>query len=84
MTKIELELTLPDEIAAQAKADGLLTPEAIERLVREAIQKSAAVEFLEISKRLQEPGGTEITEAELEAELKAVRAELNEARARRS
>jgi hypothetical protein len=61
----------------------LLTSEAIERLVREAIRKEAARRLLEIGKRLREAGPPEITEAELEAELKAVRAELRETRARR-
>ena len=84
MTELELKLSLPDQIANQAKAAGLLTSEAIERLVREAIRKSAAQHLIEYGKRLCEPGAPEITESELESELKSVRAELREARARRS
>jgi hypothetical protein len=80
MTELELKLSLPDQIAEQAKAAGLLTSEAIERLVRQAIRKAAAERLIEYGKRLREPGGPEITEAELESELKAVRAELREAR----
>lgn len=83
MTELELKLSLPDQIASQAKAAGLLTSESIERLVRDAIRKAAIQRFTEIGKRLREPGGVEITPAELESELKAVRAELREARARR-
>ncbi len=83
MTELELKLSLPDQIANQAKAAGLLTSEAIERLVRQAIRKAAAERLAAYGKRLREPGGPEITEAELESELKAVRAELREARARR-
>jgi len=83
MTELELKLSLPDQRATHAKAAGLLTAEAIERLVREAIRKAAAQHLIEYGKRLREPGGPEITEAELESELKAVRAELREARARR-
>lgn len=83
MTELELKLSLPDRLADQAKAAGLLTAEAIERLVREAIRKAAAQKLIEFGKRLREPGGPEITEAELESELEAVRAELREARARR-
>lgn len=83
MTELELKLSLPDQLANQAKAAGLLTSEAIERLVREAIKKAAAERLTEIGRRLREAGGPEITEAELESELKAVRAELREARARR-
>ena len=98
MTELELKLSLPDQIANQEKAAGLLTSESIERLVREAIRKAAAqrlieygkhlIEYgkhlIEYGKHLREPGGPEITEAELESELKAVRAELREAGACRS
>jgi len=83
MKELELKLSPPDRIASQAKAAGLLTSEAIERLVRQAIHKAAAEHLVEYGKRLREPGGPEITEAELESELKAVRAELREAAARR-
>jgi hypothetical protein len=72
MTELELKLSLPDQIANQAKAAGLLTSESIERLVREAIRKAAAQRVIEYGRRLREPGGPEITEAELESELKAV------------
>ena len=84
MTELELKLSLPDKIANQAKAAGLLTSESIERLVREAMRKIAAQRLIEYGERLREPGGPEITEAELEIELKAVRAELRDAGARRS
>ena len=83
MTELELKLSLPDQVASQARAAGLLTSEAIERLVREAIRKAAAQRMMDYGRQLREPGGPEITEAELETELKAVRAELREARARR-
>ena len=83
MTELELKLSLPDQIANQAKAAGLLTSEAIERLVRQAIRKAAAERLAAYGKRLREPGGPEFTETELESELKAVRAELREARASR-
>jgi len=83
MTELELKLSLPDRLADQAKAAGLLTSEAIERLVRQAVRKAAIQRFTQIGEQLRESGGVEITEAELESELKAVRAELREARARR-
>lgn len=83
MTELELKLSLPDQIATQAREAGILTSESIERLVREAIRKAAAQRFIEYGKRLREPESHEISGAELESELKAVRAELREARARR-
>lgn len=84
MTELELKLSLPDQLANQARAAGLLTSESIERLVRQAIRKAAIQRFAEIGERLREVGGVEITPAELESELKAVRAELRETGARRS
>ena len=42
MTELELKLSLPDQLANQAKAAGLLTSESIERLVRDAIRKAGA------------------------------------------
>ena len=84
MAELELKLSLPDRLATQARAAGLLTSEAIERLVREAVRKVAIQRFTEVGERLRESGGVEITPAELESELRAVRAELREARARRT
>ena len=84
MTELELQLSLPDQLANQAKSAGLLTSEAIERLEREAIRKSSALSLIEIGNRLRESGTPEVSEAELESELKAVRAELREVGARRS
>ncbi len=52
--------------------------------MREAIRKAAAQRLIDYGRRLREPGGPEITGAELESELKAVRAELREAGARSS
>lgn len=83
MTELELKLSLPDELADQARAAGLLTSEAIERLMREAIRKAAARRLTEIGQQLRASSDPGITQAELEAELKAVRAELREARAPR-
>jgi hypothetical protein len=82
MTEVELKLSLPDQLAAQAQAAGLLSAEGIERLVRQALRKEAGRRLLEIGQRLREADGPPISEAELEAELKAARAELRVARAR--
>jgi post-segregation antitoxin (ccd killing protein) len=81
MTTLELTLQLPDELVQRAQSAGLLTSEAIERLVRDAIRKEAARQLIEIGKELR-TAPPAISEEELEAELKAVRADLREARAR--
>jgi hypothetical protein len=37
MTRLSLEIELPDTLARQAKEAGLLEPDAVERMVREAL-----------------------------------------------
>jgi post-segregation antitoxin (ccd killing protein) len=34
MTQLDINLTLPDDLAREAEAQGLLVPEALERLIR--------------------------------------------------
>ena len=41
MTTLELKLNLPDQLAREAKAAGLLTPEAMEAMLREQLRKQA-------------------------------------------
>ncbi len=41
MTTLELTLNLPDELAQRAKNAGLLTPDAIEPMLREQLKKQA-------------------------------------------
>jgi len=58
MTELELKLSLPDQLARQAEAAGLLTSEAIERLVREAIRKGAIQRFTEIASACANPAAS--------------------------
>ena len=39
MTTLEMKLNLPDTLAQEAQKAGLLTPDAIERLLREAARR---------------------------------------------
>ncbi len=45
MTTLELKLTLPQQLAKQAKAAGLLTPEAITEMLREQLRRQAGQEL---------------------------------------
>ncbi len=47
-----LEISLPDSLAKEAKATGLLALEAIERMVREAIRRRARTDAPEKRVRL--------------------------------
>ena len=48
---MELKVNLPDALASEAKAAGLLTAQAIERLLREAVRNKAVNELLEAADR---------------------------------
>ena len=70
-----LEITLPDQLAEEARRAGLLTQEAIEQLVREAIRRQALDELKESKARMAAVEGPEMTPEEIQAEIKAARAE---------
>jgi len=71
-----VQVTLPDELAKQAKAAGLLTPEAMERLLAEALRRRRAVdELLKVADRVQAAGIPPMSMEEINAEVKAARAE---------
>lgn len=82
MTTVELKVSLPDELASQAEAAGILTAEGIEGLVREALKKEAGRKLAAIAKDLHSADLPPMSDAELQAELAAVRVELRLERAR--
>lgn len=69
-----LEITLPDSLAREAKAAGLLAPEAIARLIEEAVKREAGKRLLDAMQRLRAANVPPLTEQEIVAEVKAVRA----------
>ena len=69
----ELKLTLPDGLAREAEASGLLTPEAIEALLREEIRRRRVNRLFDAADRLADLGIPPLTDAEVEAEIEAVR-----------
>lgn len=52
MTQIQLTLALPDALAGEARAAGLLNPEAIERLLREAVRQRRVDRLFDAADRL--------------------------------
>lgn len=68
-----LELTLPDSLAEEARAAGLLELQAIERLLREALRRAAFDEFLAVAERAEAAGALPLSEADLNAEIQAYR-----------
>ena len=74
MTTLELTLNLPDDLAQRAKDAGLLTNEAIEKLLREQLRRQAGEELRAMLDNVQSTG-TPMTEDEVQAEIDAYRAE---------
>lgn len=75
MTRTELVLTLPDDLARLAKNAGLLSSEAIEQLLREQLRRQAGEELREMMKKLSADGAPPMDEGEVQAEIDAYRAE---------
>jgi hypothetical protein len=74
MTTIQIEL--PDATAQAARDAGLLTPQAIERLLTDALKrKQSAQALLSIADRVAVAGIPPMSMEEINAEVKAARAE---------
>jgi len=72
MSTVELKLILPDSLAREVEGSGLLTPESIEALLRAEIRRRRVNKLFAAADRLAGLG-TLLTEAEIEAEIAAVR-----------
>jgi len=70
---VQLDLKLPDSLAREAQAAGLLTPQAIEQLLREEIRRRRVSQLFEAADRLAALDAPPLTEAEVETEIQAVR-----------
>jgi hypothetical protein len=82
MATLELTVTLPETVAREAEAAGLLTPQALERLLREAIRRRQQEQLFAAADRLAGLDLPPLTEAEVAAEIEAARAERRDGRAR--
>ena len=74
MTTIQIEL--PDATAQAARKAGLLTPQAMERLLTDALKRQQAADsLLSIADRVAAAGVEPMSMEEINAEVKAARAE---------
>jgi hypothetical protein len=81
----ELKVTLPDRLAREAREAGLLKPQAIKTLLREAMRRRAAARaFLGVAERVAAAGAPPMSEDEIQAEVNAVRSRSSSAAARNS
>jgi len=80
--QLELTLTLPAALAREAEAQGLLTPSMLEALLRAEVQRRRVAHLFEAADQLAALTLSPLTEAEVEAEIHAARAERRAPRAR--
>ena len=75
MGTVEFKLALPDQLAREAEALGLLQPDALERLFREEIRRRRVAQLFDATDRLAARAEMPLTTAEVEAEIQAARIE---------
>ena len=82
MATREITLQLPEDLFLQAQAAGLIEPDQVEDLFRQALaSKEKVARFFEIADQLAALNETDpITEAEIEEEIRAARAEKRQRR----
>jgi hypothetical protein len=80
--QLELTLTLPASLVREAEAQGLLTSQIFEALLREEMQRRRVAHLFDAADRLAVLPLGPLTEAEVDAEIHAARAERRAARAR--
>jgi hypothetical protein len=80
--QLELTLTLPASLAWEAEAQGLLTPQMLEALLRAEVRRRRVAHLFAAANQLAALPHTPLTEAELEAEIHAARTERRAPRAR--
>lgn len=74
-----LEISLSDALAKEARQAGLLTPEAIEAMLRERLRTQRIAELREAVGQMTSAGGASMTMEEIEAEIQAYRKERRRA-----
>lgn len=72
---MEITLNLPDELARRAQSEGLLSAEAMQRMLEDTLRRAAGQRLLEIADRVHAAGIAPMSEEEINAEVRAYRAE---------
>lgn len=73
MSQTTITLQLPDNLVNEASASGLFEPPTIEKLLREELRRRRIDRLFEVSDKLSGLDIPIFTEAEVEAEIQAVR-----------
>jgi hypothetical protein len=79
MTTLQVKLELPDPLAAEAQAAGLLAPKQLERMLREALRAKRVEKLAAVREVLAANPLPPMTPEEIQAEIDAYRAEVRRA-----
>lgn len=82
MTTLQLRLEVPDRLAKEAKAAGLLTTRSLARMLVDAVRRSAADRLLAGARRASRLPGKPMSMRAIQAEVDAVRRSRNPSRSR--
>ncbi len=75
MTTLQVKLDLPDSLAKEATRLGLLEPQALQALLRDAVRNRRVARLTESRLKIAAAGIPPVTMEEIEAEIEADRAE---------
>lgn len=70
-----VQITLPDQLAQQAQAAGLLTDQAMERIIKMELKRRAGEQLLDSARRIGALEGAPMSAQQIQAEIDAYRAE---------
>jgi len=79
MTTLEVKIDLPESLAKEAQQAGLLAPEELERLVREALRVKRVEGLSKAREKLAAEPLPPMTAEEIQAEVDAYRAQVRRA-----
>ena len=79
MTTLEVKLILPDSLANEARQAGLLAPEELERLLREALRARRVERLTAVRETLATNPLSSMTPEEIQAEIEDYRAQVRRA-----
>src|SRR3989338_3515072 len=75
MTTLEVKLNLPDSLAKEATRMGLLNPDRLQVMLREAVRSRHITTLAEARRKIAAAGVAPMTMEEIQAEIEADRAE---------
>lgn len=73
MTTLQVKLSLPDRLAREAQAAGLLTPEALSQMLKDTMRRRAGQALLAGAARATAAGSEPLSMRQIQAEVNAVR-----------